>query len=225
MPIKKWAPDDRPREKMMLKGARSLSNAELVAILLGSGSRHESALELARKLLNSVDENLIGISRLSIKDMMKFKGIGSAKAITVCAALELGRRRREEEATSKARITTSKQAFEILQSDLSDASCEEFHILLLDRAHQLLSKNRISQGGIHGTVVDARMVFKPALEVGASAIILGHNHPSGNLTPSEQDIHLTLKLKEAAKLLDMNVLDHIIVGSNGYYSFLDEGKI
>lgn len=220
--IKSWAEDDRPREKLSSKGRNALSDAELIAILIGSGSRNESAVELSKKILASVNNNLSELGKLSITDLIKFKGIGDAKAITITAAMELGRRRKESESNKKEKITTSKDAFEILQPLLADLPHEEFWMLLLNRSNQVIKKENISRGGVAGTVVDAKIVFKSAIENLASGIILCHNHPSGNLKPSAEDIKLTKNLKEAGKILDIAVLDHIIIADKNYYSFADE---
>lgn len=226
LPINKWAEDDRPREKMINNGKTALSNAELIAILLGSGSRDESAVELSQRILHSVNNNLIELSKLSIKDLIRnFKGIGEAKAITIIAALELGNRRRNEEVIQKIKIASSKDAFEIFYSVLSSSQYEEFWILLINRANQVISKVCISEGGISGTVADPKRIFKLALDYQASSIILCHNHPSGNIKPSQADIELTRKLVESGDLLEIKVLDHIICGDEVYYSFADEGLI
>lgn len=221
--IKSWAEDDRPREKFLLKGRQSLSDAELIAIMLGSGSRNQSAVDLAKDVLKAYDNQLGSLGRLQVGDLKKFKGIGEAKAISVLAALELGRRRGAEVKESKPKIGSSKDAYQILSPFLADIDHEEFWILLLSRSHEVKDKVCISRGGISGTVVDQRLIFKPAIERLASAIILAHNHPSGTLHPSQQDKTLTKKVVESAKLLDIPVLDHIICTDNGYYSFADEG--
>jgi DNA repair protein RadC len=221
--IKNWAEDDRPREKLLLKGKNALSDAELIAILIGSGSRNESAVELCKRILDSVNGNLVELSKLGVSDLSKFRGIGEAKALSIVAALELGRRRRESEVLRKARITSSRDSYEILQSVIGDSEYEQFWVLMLNQGNRLLKKINISEGGITGTVVDPRKVLKAAIECGASNIVLGHNHPSGNLHPSSNDTSITRKLKEAAKLIDVVVIDHIILGENGYYSFADEG--
>ena len=225
IPISQWAEDDRPREKLINKGTSMLSDAELIAILIGSGSQNESAVDLSKKILASVAGNLISLSKLSISDLRKFKGIGEAKAVTIAAALELGKRRRSAEAVQQKKITSSKQAHDILQEYLADANYEQFCILLLNRANHLIRTIIISDGGISGTVADPKKIFKIALENNASSIILGHNHPSGQVNPSEADIALTHKLCRGGSLLDMPVLDHIIVGEENYYSFKDEGKL
>lgn len=223
--IKSWSPEDRPREKLLLKGRASLSDAELIAILLGSGTNTLSAVDLAKKILASVDHSLHALARLSVKDLMKNKGIGEAKALSIVAALELGRRRKELDFDEKPKITSSRDAFEILRPHLMDIAHEEFWILILNRANQVIKKYQVSQGGISGTVADPKIIFKAALDELASAIILAHNHPSGNLTASKNDIDLTRKLKEAGRLLEIQVLDHLIITSSTYYSFADDGLI
>lgn len=221
--IKQWAEDDRPREKLLLKGKNALSDAELIAILFSTGSKNETAVDIAKKVLNSVSGNLVDLSKLNIKELQKFKGIGEAKAISLLAALELGRRRRESEVSERKIIISSKDVFELFQSELSDNTYEEFWILLLNRANKIISKHCISEGGISGTVVDPKKIFKLALENNASSMILCHNHPSGNIKPSEQDISLTKKLKEGGRILDIQVTDHIIISDKSYFSFNDEG--
>lgn len=221
--ISQWAEDDKPREKLLLKGKHSLSDAELIAILIGSGSKDETAVDLSKRILNSLDNNLVELSKMSVIDLCKFKGIGEAKAITIIAALELGRRRRESEAIQKKKITSSKDAFEILQTVLSDVLHEEFWILMLNRANQVIGKACISEGGASSTIVDPKKIFKNALENNAVAIVLGHNHPSGNLKASDDDIKITKKIIEAGNFLEISVLDHLIIGENAYFSFADEG--
>lgn len=223
--IKNWSPEDRPREKLLIKGKSTLSDAELIAILLGSGTTTLSAVDLAKKILQNAGNNLNELARLSVKDLMKLKGIGEAKAITIIAALELGRRRTDVEPDEKPKITGSADVFQLLKSDLLDIPHEEFWVLLLNRANRVVRKQQISQGGVAGTIADPKIIFKIALEELASGIILAHNHPSGNLTPSQADIDLTRKLKEAGKLLEIQVLDHIIVANKKYFSFADEGVI
>lgn len=220
--IKTWAEEDRPREKLLTKGSGNLSEAELIAILIGSGNRVESAVELSKRILSSSGNNLNELGKLTSRDLMKFKGIGQAKAISILAALELGKRRRISEVKLKEKITSSADTHEYFQH-LVDLPNEEFWILLLNRANKIIIKQNISKGGISGTVADAKIIFKCALDHLASSLILCHNHPSGNLQPSEADIKLTRKLKEAGNLLDINVLDHVIIGETGYYSFADEG--
>jgi DNA repair protein RadC len=221
--IKSWSPEDRPREKLLAKGTPVLSDAELVAILVGTGTATISAVELAKRVLKTVDNNLHELARLSVKDLMKVKGIGEAKAITIIAALELGRRRRDADADEKPRICGSRDCFEILKAHLQDIHHEEFWVLLLNRANRMVKKHQISQGGVAGTVADPKIIFKLALGELASGIILAHNHPSGNLTASQADIDLTKKLKEAGKLLEIQVLDHLIIAGQKYFSFADEG--
>jgi DNA repair protein RadC len=223
--IKSWSPDDRPREKLQLKGKSSLSDAELVAILLGSGTSASSAVDLAKKVLRAAGNDIHHLARLSIKDLMKIKGVGEVKAITIVAAFELGRRKKEFDEDEKPKITSSRDAYEILKRDLLDIQHEEFWVLLLNRANRLIRKHQVSQGGVSGTVADPKIIFKSALEELASGIILAHNHPSGNLTASQADIDLTRKLKDAGKLLEIQVLDHVIVAGQKYYSFADEGML
>ena len=221
--IKDWAEDDQPREKLLYKGPAALSNAELIAILIGSGNNEESAVALSKRIMNEVSDNLAELSRLTIPDLQRYKGIGEAKAITIAAALELGRRRSTSILNEKPQLKDSKTAFILLQKELGDLNYENFCILLLNRANKVLRAVKISDGGITGTVVDPRKVFKIALDNNATSIILGHNHPSGQLAPSDADIKLTRKLKEAGDMLDLPVLDHIIIGDGNYYSFADEG--
>ena len=221
--IKSWAEDDRPREKLALKGRGVLSNAELLAIIIGSGSRDESAVALSKRILNNVAGSLQRLGKLSIVELTKFKGIGEAKAISIIAATELGRRRGGEVVEQKAKITTSKIAFNILQPIIADYEHEEFWVLFLDRSNQMIRKEQISKGGVAGTVVDTRVVFKLAVECLACGIILAHNHPSGRKQPSEADKSLTKKLKEAGRIMEVTVLDHLIVTPSDYYSFADEG--
>ena len=221
--IKNWSQDDQPREKLLYKGKAALSDAELVAILIGSGSRNESAVELCKRILASVDNNLNELGRLSTKQLMEFKGIGEAKAITIAAALELGRRRRGEEALEKKKITSSKSVFEFMQPIIGELQHEEFWIVYLNNSNKVIQKNQLSKGGITGTLVDVRLVLKNALEVGATGLVLVHNHPSGTLKPSEADKQITNKLKIAAESLDIKVLDHLIITENAYFSFADEG--
>jgi DNA repair protein RadC len=223
--IKNWAVEDRPREKLLSKGIHVLSDTELIAILIGSGSRENSAVELARKILNSVNNNLHELGKLSVNDLQEIKGIGKAKAISVLAALELGKRRKLEDVLQKQKITGSKDVYEFFYPLLVDLPYEEFWVLILNRSNSIIDKYKISQGGIAGTVIDVRLILKRAINKLASSIILCHNHPSGNLSPSEADIKITKKLNEASQLVDIKVLDHIIIGGNSYYSFLDEGTL
>ena len=223
--IKKWADEDRPREKFLLKGRQSLSDAELIAILIGSGTRRETAVELAKRILSGIQYSLHELARLSIPDLMKFKGIGEAKAITIAAAMELGRRRKNGETVVRNRITSSREIYDLLSPQMMDLPHEEFHMLLLNRSNMVIRREFISRGGVAGTVVDPKLIFRSALEHLASSIILCHNHPSGNLKPSPEDIALTRKIKEAGHLLDIAVLDHLIFSDSGYFSFADEGMI
>ena len=221
--IKNWAEDDKPREKLMLKGKTALSDAELVAILIGSGSRNESAVGLSKRILANVDNNLNALGKLSLKQLMEFKGIGEAKAVTIAAALELGRRRRTEETLELHRITSSKAVFEIMQPIIGELPHEEFWVLYLNNSNKVIYKSQLSKGGITGTVVDVRLIFKTALEQNAVSLILTHNHPSGKLQASDADKDITKKLKIAGEQLDIKVLDHIIITELGYLSFQDEG--
>lgn len=223
--IKYWAEDDRPREKLALKGKASLSDAELLAILLGSGSRSQTAVELAQDLLKHADYDLGIFSKLSLQDLKKFKGIGEAKAICILAALELGRRRKETEGKLRLKITSSKIVYDYMRSSLLDLEHEEFHILLLNRANEIMRRELVSIGGLSGTVADGKVIFRKALDFGAHAIILVHNHPSGQLKPSEMDIKLTKKLSEFGNCIDLPILDHLIFADNGYFSFADTGMI
>lgn len=225
VPIHEWAEDDRPREKLLLKGKHSLSDTELIAILMGSGSKNESAVDLAKRILKASKDNLIELSKIGVKDLMKFKGVGEAKAISIIAALELGKRRRKEEALEKKKISSSVDVFEYFAGVLGDISYEAFYILLLNRANKVIREVQISEGGFSGTVADPKKIFKLALEHSASAIILCHNHPSGNIKPSDADIKLTHKLKNAGEMLDLPVIDHIILGEENYYSFADENTL
>ena len=224
--IKSWAEDDRPREKLMLKGKSNLSDAELLAILIGSGSRSETAVGLSQRILQSVQNNLQELGRKNISDLTSFKGIGEAKAITIVAAMEIGRRRQLTNPIDRPQITGSSDAWNVIAPILMDLNHEEFWIILLNRANKVIGKEQISSGGVAGTVVDAKMIFRTALEKGpASGIILAHNHPSGNLKPSQADIDITKKLKQAGVNLDINVLDHLIIAGQSYYSFADDGAL
>lgn len=223
--IKNWSPEDRPREKLLLKGKSALSDAELLAILLGSGTKTMSAVDLGKKVLHQAKNDLHQLARLTIKDLVKLKGIGEAKAIAIVAALELGRRRKELQQEEKPKIGGSIDAYELLKSDLLDIPHEEFWILLLNRANRVVKKYQISQGGVAGTVADPKIIFKAALEELASGIILAHNHPSGNLTASQADVDLTKKLAAGGRLLEIQVLDHLIIAGQKYFSFADEGLI
>ena len=221
--IRSWAEDDRPREKLLLKGKAALSDAELIAILIGSGSASETAVDLSKRILQSLNNQLSELGKLSVKDLTKFKGIGEAKAISIIAALELGRRRKDSEPEKRIKITDSRSAFEVVYPNLGDLNHEEFWVIFLNRANEVIGKESVSRGGVSGTVVDPKVVFKLAVQYPASAIILTHNHPSGNLKPSRADHQLTKKLKDAGNSLDIPVLDHLIIGERDYFSFVDEG--
>jgi DNA repair protein RadC len=221
--IKQLAEDQRPREKLLQNGARALSHAELLAILIGSGNKNASALQLGQQILLLANQSIRELSRMTHADLTSIKGIGEAKAITLCAALELGKRRREEEARKTVKITSSREAFLYFEPLMEDYQHEEFWILMLNRNNLVIAQKRISIGGVAGTVVDPKIIFKVALEHVASSIILCHNHPSGNLNPSVQDREITKNLKEAGKLLDINVSDHLIIGNNSFFSFSDSG--
>lgn len=223
--LRSWAEEDKPREKMILRGQAALTDTELLALLVNSGTPGEDVIVITKRILASVQNDLVALSRLNVKELMKFRGIGQAKAVTIAAALELGRRRRESEAGKKPLISTSKQAYEYLAPSLADLPHEEFWILLLNRANKVLRKYPVGTGGLTGTVADQRIIFKKALDEGACGIILAHNHPSGNLKPSQADIQLTRRMKEAGTIMDIPILDHIIISDTGYYSFADEGNL
>lgn len=223
--IKNWSQDDQPREKLRDKGKEVLSDAELVAILIASGNREESAVDLSKRILASTNHNLNALGKLSLKQLMAFKGIGEAKAITIVAAMELGRRRRLEDHLELTKITSSNSVFQLMQPILGELPHEEFWILYLNNSNKVILKSQLSKGGITGTLVDVRLVLKTALEVGAIGLILAHNHPSGTLSPSNADKEITEKLKLAAKSLDINVLDHLIITEKTYFSFADESLI
>ncbi len=223
--IKSWAEDDRPREKLLAKGRAALSDAELLAILIGSGTTRLSAVDVGMRMLQGVGNDLNQLARESVKQLCRHPGIGPAKAITVVAALELGRRRREADAAPRTTITCSRDIYNVIRPNLMDLPHEEFWVILLNRANVVMRKTAISRGGVAGTVADPKMIFKEALEQLASSIILVHNHPSGNRNPSAADIQLTKKLKEAGNFLDLPILDHLIFAESGYYSFADEGML
>ncbi len=223
--ITAWAEADRPREKMQLKGKQALSDAELLAILIGSGTVGESAVALAQRILGSVDQNLHELGKRSLHELQRFKGVGEAKAITIAAALELGRRRQMSDLRERPRVGSSRDAFQAIAPLLTDLHHEEFWLLLLNRANEVFARERLSSGGMGGTVVDVKLVLKAALDARATAIIAVHNHPSGNLQPSQADIDLTKKLQQAGALLEIPLLDHLIVSERGYYSFADEGRV
>lgn len=222
-PINQWAEDDRPREKFLLKGKAALSDSELLAILIGSGSRNESAVQLCQRILASANNNLNQLGKLSIQQLMDFKGIGEAKAISIAAALELGRRRRSEDAAELHKITSSKAVFNIMQPLIGELLHEEFWVLFLNNSNKVIHKAQLSKGGMTGTVVDTRIIFKTALEYNAISLILTHNHPSGKLVASESDKEITQKLQLAGKQMDIMILDHVIITESSYFSFADEG--
>ncbi|MFH2141796.1 MAG: DNA repair protein RadC [Bacteroidota bacterium] len=223
--IKDWAADDRPREKLLNKGISSLSDAELIAILIGSGTKEESAVDVAKRVLKSAGNNLNLLGKLTVNDLKKNKGIGEAKAVTIIAALEIGKRRKLSEILHKEKITSSKDVYELFHPTLCDLPHEEFWILLLNQSNKIIESVKISQGGITGTVTDVRIILHECITKRATSVILCHNHPSGNIQPSEQDILITKKLKNAGELVDVKVIDHIIVTDHSYYSFADEGMI
>lgn len=223
--IKAWAEEDRPREKLLQQGRRCLSDAELIAILIGSGSRMETAVELGKRILHSLNNDLDKLGQLSVADLSKFKGIGEAKAISIIAALELGRRRKDSESKDTVKITGSREIYSFLRRYFEDLDHEEFWIILLNRRNIVLSKHLISKGGQAGTIADPKIIYQIALENRAASIILAHNHPSGNLKPSQADMSLTRKISEAGVLLDIAVLDHLIFTNQDYLSFADEGLI
>ncbi len=223
--IKSWAEEDRPREKLLDKGRHVLTEAELIAILIGSGSRDETAVELSKRILASTGNNLNELGKLTVSELCRFKGIGEAKAISIIAALELGRRRKETEIVKREKIVTSKDAFEIMKPFMADLPHEEFWLLMLNRANSFIKKELISRGGVSGTVVDTKIIFKAACENYASSIIICHNHPSGNLKPSDADLKITKNIKEAGRIMEIQLLDHLIISENSFYSFADEGVI
>ncbi len=225
VPITQWAEDDRPREKMILKGKSALTDAELVAILIGSGSRNESAVTLCRKILATAGNDLNVLGKMSLPQLMKFRGIGQAKAVAIAAALELGKRRVVSQTPQPEKITSSRSVFEIMQPILGELPHEEFWILYLNNSNRILSRAQLSKGGITGTVVDIRIAFRGALEINATGVILVHNHPSGTLKASDADRQITRKMRAAGDNLDIKVLDHVIITERGYMSFADEGML
>ena len=223
--ILSWAEEDRPREKLLLKGRTVLSDAELIAILIGSGTRSMSAVTLSKHILGSVENDLNDLAKLSVKDLKKFNGIGEAKAISIVGALELGRRRKESNQIVKPQIRSSEDAYKVIAPELMDQPTEQFWVIMLNRSNKVIHKRAISLGGVSGTVADPKVIFKKALDDLASGIILAHNHPSGNKKPSQADIDLTKKLQNSGKLLEIPILDHIIFTDDGYFSFADEGLL
>ncbi|MER3374454.1 MAG: DNA repair protein RadC [Allomuricauda sp.] len=221
--IKNWADDDKPREKLVQKGSFVLSDAELIAILIGSGNRDESAVELSKRILASVGHNLNELGKLTVNQLKKFKGIGEAKAVTIAAALEMGRRRRGEDTQKITKVLASNDVFELLYPLIGELQHEEFWIVYLNNSNKVIHKSQLSKGGITGTLVDVRLVLKQALDLGAVGIILAHNHPSGTLKPSAADKQITQKLKKASEALDIKILDHLILAQHHYFSFADQG--
>ncbi|MGJ3233950.1 RadC family protein [Marivirga sp.] len=223
--IKSWAEADRPREKLLTHGRTVLSDAELIAILIGSGTQSLSAIDVGKNILAGVNNDLNHLAKFSVKELMKFKGIGQAKAISIIAALELGRRRKESAVQEKPKIVSSQDAYELLKSVMLDLHHEEFWVIMMNRANRVIRMKRISSGGISGTVADVKIIFKEAIDQMASSLILAHNHPSGNRNPSNEDVRLTQKMKESGTILDIPVLDHIIFAEDKYYSFADEAML
>ncbi|MGV8878365.1 MAG: RadC family protein [Sphingobacteriaceae bacterium] len=223
--IKSWAEEDRPREKLISHGRRILTDAELIAILIGSGSRNESAVDLSKRILHHFKNDLHTLGKVSVMELSQFKGIGEAKSISIIAALELGRRRRETAVKESDKIKGSQSVHQLLKPHFADLNHEEFWVLLLNRANRVISHHLISKGGQAGTVADPKIIFQTALENHAASIILAHNHPSGNLKPSQADIDLTKRIRTAGEMLDIQVLDHLIVTDFGYFSFVDEGMM
>ncbi|WP_412766989.1 RadC family protein [Tenacibaculum platacis] len=222
MNIKSWAIEDRPREKLLLKGIQNLSNAELVAILIGSGNRDETAVTLSKRILNSTQNNLNKLAKLSVEELQRFKGVGEAKAIAIITALELGKRQFFEDTVIQSKISSSKNVFDLMQPKLADLPHEEFWVVYLDNANKVIDKQQISKGGLTSTLVDVRLIYKRAIELAAIGIIICHNHPSGKVDPSHSDIELTQQIKEAGITLNIKLLDHLIIGKKKYFSFADE---
>lgn len=223
--MKQWSAGDQPREKLIHMGSRSLSDAELLAILLRAGTRNRSALDISRELLHEHGNSLATLAKLSVHELMNIKGIGQTKAVSIAAALELGRRRATENAVQKNQVTTSSDAYDMLMPKMRDLTQEAFWIILLDRRSHVIALEEIHRGGMAAMIVDPKIIFQRALERKACAIILSHNHPSGSVSPSMEDIRLTEKIKAAGQLMEIRILDHIIIGEGTYYSFADEGKI
>jgi DNA repair protein RadC len=223
--IKSLSENDRPREKLATLGRQNLSDAELIGIILGSGNKNETAVQLAQRMLSENQNNINKLAKLSLAELKKFKGVGEAKAVNIAAAFELGRRRTEVETLQRVKITSRHVAYQILQKRLSDLPHEEFWVLILNRANQVIKEEYLSKGGISGTVVDVRLVCKSAIENNASSLVIAHNHPSGQLLPSEQDKKITKKLNEALQTFEISLLDHLIIGDQNYYSFADEGLL
>lgn len=225
MNIKSLAEEERPREKLLLRGKQSLSDAELLAIILGSGSKSESSITLAQRILSSVNHNWNELAKLTIRDLCKFNGVGKVKAIEIITSLEIGRRKSLQQALKKEKISSSKDAYNILQPIIGDLMIEEFWVIYLSRSNKILSKEKISQGGITGTMVDNRLIFKHAIELNAVSLIISHNHPSGNIQPSNSDIQITHEIKKAGNLLNITLIDHLIVTQTSFFSFADENLL
>lgn len=225
MNIKSLAEEERPREKLLLRGKQSLSDAELLAIILGSGSKSESSITLAQRILSSVNHNWNELAKLTIRDLCKFNGVGKVKAIEIITSLEIGRRKSLQQALKKEKISSSKDAYNILQPIIGDLMIEEFWVIYLSRSNKILSKEKISQGGITGTMVDNRLIFKHAIELNAVSLIISHNHPSGNIQPSNSDIQITHEIKKAGNLLNITLTDHLIVTQTSFFSFADENLL
>ncbi|MXO33147.1 MULTISPECIES: DNA repair protein RadC [Apibacter] len=225
MNIKSLAEEERPREKLLLRGKQSLSDAELLAIILGSGSKSESSITLAQRILSSVNHNWNELAKLTIRDLCKFNGVGKVKAIEIITSLEIGRRKSLQQALKKEKISSSKDAYNILQPIIGDLMIEEFWVIYLSRSNKILSKEKISQGGITGTMVDNRLIFKHAIELNAVSLIISHNHPSGNIQPSNSDIQITHEIKKAGNLLNITLMDHLIITQTSFFSFADENLL
>jgi DNA repair protein RadC len=225
MNIKQWAVEDRPREKLYQKGAKQLSDAELLSIIISSGTRSMSALELAREILKASDNNLDQLALKDVSNLCKIKGVGPAKATAIKAVMELANRKNSSNSNAIGKITCSQDSFDALEASYRDLEVEEFWILYLNRANKVIGKFRVGIGGVTGVIVDTKIIYRKAINLMATGLILSHNHPSGNLKPSQQDIMVTNKLKEAGKHFDINVYDHIIVAGSQYFSFADEGMI
>lgn len=223
--IREWSKDDRPRERMLAQGVKALTDAELIAVLLRSGSRDDSAVDLAKLILHRAGNDLNRLAAMGPQDLMRIKGVGEAKAVSIAAALELGQRRRNATLAERPLVAMSQQAYDVLRPLLADLPHEEFWLLLLDRGNRLVDRACVSRGGLHGTVADPKVIFREALDRRASSLVLAHNHPSGQLRPSAEDIQLTRKLVEAGRVLDITVQDHLIIGLGGYYSFADNGQL
>ncbi|MGV4379940.1 RadC family protein [Ornithobacterium rhinotracheale] len=224
-PLNEWAEDDRPREKLMLKGKDALSDAELLAIIMGSGNREETAVDLAKRILQDHHHNWNELAKRSVSELKKYKGVGEVKAIGIVSALEIGRRRAKQTPVRRPQIKSSQSAYEYLRHELEDLHVEEFWVLFLNQSNRVIAAQKISEGGIVGALVDVRVLFKKAIEMYATAVIVAHNHPSGALHPSTEDLQITAKIKEAGNVLNIPMLDHLIIAQSGYYSFADDGQV